>query len=997
MEKFYFLFFSCFIRTFSKMKDNPASLEKGEYPIVRKDSNFHKCYYTCSECLNIEPNETNHNCIKCSENYYKLNNGLYPNNCYDNKTIKNILIFEERHYENYNKKRRQQDGSMDTLNWVDRSSQDQISGVSDCPGNAVSMDSMDTKCEKGYYPLIDSPSTCYNNETIQNGYYFDKLCLIWRKCYSKCETCESKGNNINMNCSSCKAEPNSDVKLIDGNCIYECLNNVFISPNGSCVLTCPNGTYQYSYNNSCLESCPNNYEINDDKNKCELKTFFENITVSEIKDQIRSEITSFVDSIKVFSSTNFKAAVLTSDEMNPEEQLKKGISAVDLENCTQVIKEYYNIPQEENLIILNIELKNDESRENENNIEENKSPNLNKITQVEIYDYSGRQLNISVCKEDLKVMKYIGDIDEINIESAKSLSKQGIDLFNPQDSFFNDICCQYDNPDGKDIILNDRRNDMFQNISFCQDGCTYSGMNYELMTAICSCNTSYLQENNDAKSDNVTNIINFKLLADSFISNLFSFNFDVVKCYNLAFNLKILLHNIGFYGMFSMFILQIIFLFIYVIKKLKSVEYFMLQFKNKKNNYKKNNLNNIYIHKRKSINEHNNNKHEKNNKIKLNPSKKKNTKVFIVENKGKINKLKNYEKVKFKKNNIIELKDSESNISNNNSEKTIISDSLQNGAPSNNKLNFGKVSKSKRNLKKDMVIGNNNFSPNIYIQTPVINVEKNLNQNYNFCKGKNNNNIKVINELEIKSAKKNLDNPKINKVIAAKLSEDYYDLQDLDYEKAIIYDKRSYFKMYWEFLVDSQIILGTFCTDNNLDLFIIKLSFFICTFQISFFLNALFYTDEYISDAYHNDGVLDFFSGLPKSIYSFIATLITTNLLGMLSSSKSELVQVIKDKAKYNNYVNIINSKLSKLRLKLIIYFILIYLLGSFFTYYVVAFCAVYRHSQKYWFIGCLESFGMDSLVGLISCIFLALFRFISIKKHLKCLYVLANIISTFL
>ena len=203
--------------------------------------------------------------------------------------------------------------------------------------------------------------------------------------------------------------------------------------------------------------------------------------------------------------------------------------------------------------------------------------------------------------------------------------------------------------------------------------------------------------------------------------------------------------------------------------------------------------------------------------------------------------------------------------------------------------------------------------------------------------------------------------------------------------------------MYWEFLVDSQIILGTFCTDNNLDLFIIKLSFFICTFQISFFLNALFYTDDYISEAYHNDGVLDFFFGLPKSIYSFIATLITTNLLRMLSSSKSELIQVIKDKAKYNNYVNIINSKLSKLRLKLIIYFILIFLLGAFFTYYVAAFCAVYRYSQKYWFIGCLESFGMDSLVGLISCIFLALFRYIGIKRHLKCLYIFANIISNFL
>ena len=111
----------------------------------------------------------------------------------------------------------------------------------------------------------------------------------------------------------------------------------------------------------------------------------------------------------------------------------------------------------------------------------------------------------------------------------------------------------------------------------------------------------------------------------------------------------------------------------------------------------------------------------------------------------------------------------------------------------------------------------------------------------------------------------------------------------MEYEEAIIRGKISFIRIYWLYLVDSQIILGTFCTENYLDLFVIKLSFLVFTFEISFFLNALFYTDNYISEAYHNNGVLDFVSGLPKSIYSFIATLITTNLLRMLSSSKSEL------------------------------------------------------------------------------------------------------------
>ena len=128
--------------------------------------------------------------------------------------------------------------------------------------------------------------------------------------------------------------------------------------------------------------------------------------------------------------------------------------------------------------------------------------------------------------------------------------------------------------------------------------------------------------------------------------------------------------------------------------------------------------------------------------------------------------------------------------------------------------------------------------------------------------------------------------------------------------------------MYWGFLVETQVIFGTFCTNNNLDLFVIKLSFFVFTFQISFFLNALFYGDKYISEAYHNNGILNFFSGLPKSIYSFVATLITTDLLRMLSNSKSELMKIIKEKRYYKNYLYLINNKLDKLSSKLIIYLI---------------------------------------------------------------------------
>ena len=93
--------------------------------------------------------------------------------------------------------------------------------------------------------------------------------------------------------------------------------------------------------------------------------------------------------------------------------------------------------------------------------------NLGKNAQVEVYDSLGNKLDLSVCKENIKIMKYIGDVEELNIDSAKSLANQGVDVFNANDDFFNDICQSYDNNNGTDIVIKDRRADIYQNASFC--------------------------------------------------------------------------------------------------------------------------------------------------------------------------------------------------------------------------------------------------------------------------------------------------------------------------------------------------------------------------------------------------------------------------------------------------------------------------------------------------------------------------------------------------
>ena len=206
-------------------------------------------------------------------------------------------------------------------------------------------------------------------------------------------------------------------------------------------------------------------------------------------------------------------------------------------------------------------------------------------------------------------------------------------------------------------------------------------MNYELMTANCKCDSSFMQGNlnNNTNNDNNNNEekLSFKTLKESVLSNIFPFNIDVIYCCKLLLDFKKLKSNIGFIIMIILLLLQIIFLLIYVIQKLKSLKNFMLTF------YKDQST-------KKSVPPKNNNIKSKfapnNNKIKPNIKYQKNAQEES-NNENKIN-----SKIKLR------LMDADNSI---NSKQLI----------------------SKEKLNKDQkFIVNNNFAPIINMQTPILNI-----------------------------------------------------------------------------------------------------------------------------------------------------------------------------------------------------------------------------------------------------------------------------------
>ena len=141
---------------------------------------------------------------------------------------------------------------------------------------------------------------------------------------------------------------------------------LYLTSNGTHVRICPDNTYSFSFNHTCLDTCPQNYEKDEENKKCIVKTIDALTSINEFKYQIMNNITEFANSSKIINGSDFIAVISYSDNMNTEEQIKNGKSVVDLGNCTQTIKNHYNISDDEKVIIVNMEQKYNKTRENKN-------------------------------------------------------------------------------------------------------------------------------------------------------------------------------------------------------------------------------------------------------------------------------------------------------------------------------------------------------------------------------------------------------------------------------------------------------------------------------------------------------------------------------------------------------------------------------------------------------------------------------------------------------
>jgi len=815
---------------------------------------------------------------------------------------------------------------------------------------------------RGFYPIVYPGHTlkyykCLNSSLEYDRFYLDKEEKVFKPCYESCRKCDREGDGINHNCISCDVDlierprANTYLKNCVGNCShsyyeteygqYKCVEipfcpieaNKYIKEKNKCIDDCKNDdTYRYLYNGICIINCPNhtfesnflcmerNYQI---CTLSEREIFLNNF---EEENGMSSVIKSYIDEfsytkkhVSLLNNKDYKLVIYRDSNCLKELSLK---NKIDFVQCYEKVKSAYNIS--EDLIIVYIE---------KNNID-------NPILAYSLYDpKSGEKLNAEIiCKQESIVIEknisyFFSDKSSDEFNEIKSLIDQGINLLDPDDPFFNDVCFHFESPNKRDMTLKDRVLTFYPNISLCDPGCEYEGLNLTTFTSKCFCRFNDII-NIDLLKDNII----FEENINEIIEIIDNSNVEVLKCFKFTFKY----FNKSFGGFLIIFAtaICIAFTFVFYFRNLKSLENYIreltknyilfLQEKDNDKSYSSCNEKNkegITIINEDKINDINNNDLQNN----IDKNKDDNIKIYSIKNKSlKIN------------NNSINSK----NILNNSINKLNIF------------INEIKIEKNKYELS----VNRNTINSKEII----------LNNNLK-------NNIKLIND------KSSVRKKGIN--LTTNLNDFFSDylavsLDDLDFEDALKKDKRSFCQFFGDSIIEKQMLFNVICESEPLRPFSLKMILLILKIVLYFVVNGIFYSEDYISEIYHseNEAFFTFFSrSINRFVYTTIVSIFISFLIDCFFYEEKKIKGIFKrEKENIPNLKCEINIFIKKVKKMYFSFIVVIFFLYFCFWVYLLCFNYVYPNTQNDWIKSSVVIIIIMQIIQLLISLTETLLRFIS-------------------
>ena len=185
------------------------------------------------------------------------------------------------------------------------------------------------------------------------------------------------------------------------------------------------------------------------------------------------------------------------------------------------------------------------------------------------------------------------------------------------------------------------------------------------------------------------------------------------------------------------------------------------------------------------------------------------------------------------------------------------------------------------------------------------------------------------------------------------------EMNNLEYEQALVIDKRSYFEFYYSLLKKKHLILFIFLPTNDYNLIPIKFILFLISFSMYLTVNAFFFSDDTMNKIYEDNGAFNFIYQLPQILYSTVVSVVINMILKKLSLSEKQILS-LKQEQDPKKFEEKSKSIQNCLKIRFIIFLILTTILMLFFWYFISCFCAVYVNTQMILLKDTFVSFGLS-------------------------------------
>ena len=207
---------------------------------------------------------------------------------------------------------------------------------------------------------------------------------------------------------------------------------------------------------------------------------------------------------------------------------------------------------------------------------------------------------------------------------------------------------------------------------------------------------------------------------------------------------------------------------------------------------------------------------------------------------------------------------------------------------------------------------------------------------------------------------------------------------EMDYDEAIRKDNRKFCTTYTDKLKDNQTILNTFCSEEPIKPKSIKLILLILQIDLYFFINGLFYDEEYISKIYHleKETFFTFAERLfDNFIYAALAGIIISYIIEFFFIEETKIKKILKVEKENNLTLKFsIIKVLKSIKFRYTLFIIISLLISLIALIHIFCFNVVYYHTMKEWLLFSVIIF---LLIQLGSCLIYFLqtcLRFISFK-----------------